>query len=337
MRKSDHSPRTLSTTNMSKTTRPSTFDRLSQLHFSRTLSTINMSKITRPPTFERLGQIPPEIRGIVFEYMIRHQSRKHDLVFSACQVRCHLATSPWITCNKQYCAEYLRTFLKQIEVRGDISNEICWESVPKRGAISHINNCLEVIEARLRVCDSLVDPKNPIDGIGTYMRGISLSLDGSIFDPGYNMTEEDSWFIEHIITTPLEQMRRLSNKHNIPAHKLYIYIIFDRLDTAFAGFLCRQREPIDNYESLRPVEAKMCVADHDVSVAFIDEGLRTTRRKLAKRLKETLDLFALPDPQLGDVSTLETRIEEEMVNIREAHVMTSETITRLWKAHSMTP
>ena len=79
------------------------------------------------------------------------------------------------------------------------------------------------------------------------------------------------------------------------------------------------------------------MADHDASVASIDEGLRTTRRKLAKRLKETLQLFSLPDPQLGDVSTLETRIEEEMIKIREAHVMTSETITRLWKAQSITP
>ena len=317
---------------MSKITSSSAFERLSQLHCSRHLSTINMSKITRPPTFERLDQLPPEIRSMIFEYMIRHQSRKHDLVFSPCQVRCHLATSPWITRNKQYCAEYLRTFLKQIELRGDISNEICWESVPKRGAISHINNCLEVIEARLRVCDPLIDPKDHTNGIGTYMRGMSLSLDGSIFDPGYNMTEEDSWFIEHIITTPLEQMRRLSKKHNIPAHKLYIHIIYDRLDTAFAGFLHRQRQPVDNYESLRPVEAKICLADHDLSVASIDEGLRTTRRKLAKRLKETLHLFSLPDPQLGDVSTLESRIEEEMVKIREAHVMISETITRLWKA-----
>ena len=102
-------------------------------------------------------------------------------------------------------------------------------------------------------------------------------------------------------------MRRLSKKHNIPAYKLYVHIIYDRLDTAFAGFLHRQREPIDNYESLRPVEAKICVADHDASVASID------------------------------VSTLETRIEEEMVKIREAHVMTSETITRLWKARSLTP
>jgi len=322
---------------MSKTTSSSAFERLSQLRSSRHLSTINMSRITRPPTFERFGQLPPEIRSIVFEYMLRHQNWKHDLVLNTWQVRCHLATSPWIIRNKQYCAEYLQVFLKQVELRADISNQICEEQVPRRGAISHINHCLEVIEARLRVCDPLVDPKHPMNGVGAYMRGISLSLDSAIFDSGYKMAEEDLWFIEHIMTTPLEQMRRLSKKHNIPAHKLYIHIIHDRLDTAFAGFLHRQREPIDKCESLRPVEAKICLADHNASVASIDKGLRTTRRNLAKRLKETLHRFSLPDPLLGDVSTLESRIEEELIRIREAHVMTSETITRLWKERSFTP
>ncbi|KAH0286290.1 hypothetical protein M436DRAFT_68018 [Aureobasidium namibiae CBS 147.97] len=325
---------------MSKITSPSTSERLGQLHSSRTLLTMNMSKITRPPTFERLGQLPPEVRSMVFEYMIRHQSREHDLVLNTHQVRCHLATSPWITRNKQYCAEYLRTFLKQVELRADISNEMWDLQAPKRGAISEINHCLKIIEARLRVCDTHFDPKDPTDGIGNYMRGLSLSLfslDGVILDAGYNMAQEDLWFVERIITTPLEQMRRLHEKHNIPAHKLYVRIKYDKLGTAFAGFLYRQQEPIDNYDSLRPVQARIYVADHDASVASIDEGLRTTRRKLVERLKETLHRFPLPDPRLGDMSTLETRIEEEMVKIRESHVMTSETITRLWKAQSMTP
>jgi len=32
-------------------------------------------------------------------------------------------------------------------------------------------------------------------------------------------------------------MRRLSTKHNIPGHKFHIHIIYDKLDTALAGFL----------------------------------------------------------------------------------------------------
>lgn len=118
----------------------------------------------------------------------------------------------------------------------DISNEICEEGVPKRGATSKINNCLEIIEARLRVCNAQIDPKDITCGIGSCMRGICLSLDSAIFDAGYNLAQEDLWFYEHVFTTPLEQMRRLYKKHNILAHKFCIHIIYNKDDTAFAGF-----------------------------------------------------------------------------------------------------
>lgn len=85
----------------------------------------------------------------------------------------------------------MRAFPKQSELWKDISNEICEEKEPERGANSEIRHYLDIIGYRLRVCNA----PEYMD-IGTYLRGVSLSLNSAIFDAG-------RMFISHFCYLPV--------------------------------------------------------------------------------------------------------------------------------------
>lgn len=279
--------------------------RLPDLEFhkldSSSPSSFDMSANT-PPTFDHLGKSPTEIRSMIFAHMIQdviqseHQPWKRDLVLGIEQVKSHLMNSPWITLDKQYCAEYLRVFLEQVELRADITREGFSQRMYS-AQMSKVEDCLSTINHRINRCDTQIDVKNLKHGLGAYMEGICLSHDSTLFVTGYNMAQEGPQYIENGITKPLNQLRRLYEQSNIPVGKISIHISYGDPHAAFWAFTCQQLSPQESYEfktSLQPIQARIWVTDYAASIVAIDQELRVLREALRERFKETWIRFPKP-------------------------------------------
>lgn len=194
-----------------------------------------------PPTFEFLDQLLTEIRSRIFGYMVQdtiqsqHQKWKHNLVLDLWGVKSHLNTSLWITLNKQYCAEYLRVFLKQVELRADIRH-LGWRNAVKANEPSVLENCLKIIDHRLKISGPQVNFKESNKALGTYMRGICLTHDSTLLMAGYNWSQYMYRNVEENIAKPLKQLRRHSEEDKIPGNKVSIHIPYGDPDAAFSAF-----------------------------------------------------------------------------------------------------
>ena len=311
----------------------------SQILFLHHPSTINMSANT-PSAFNLLGKFPTEIRRMIFAYMVQdiikseHQRWKHNLVLGIAQLKSHLMNSPWIL-DKQYCAEYLRVFLKQVELRADITCE-GFTHVMHQTQMSEVEDCLNIINLCLKRCDNQIDIKNPNDRYGTYMKGVCLSHDSTLYVTGYNMTQDSPRYIENSIKRPIKQLRRLYENFNIPADKISIHISYGDPNAAFWAFADQQLAFEEFYEyktSLLPVQARIWVTDYDASIVAIDQELRVFKEALRERLNETRIRFPKPVTWYHDgVPELGARIEREIVKIREIHARIIEKVTKFWKA-----
>jgi hypothetical protein len=134
-----------------------------------------------PPAFGLLDKFPTEIRSMIFGHMIQdtiQQARPHewkyDLVLDISQLKSHLNNSPWITLNKQYCAEYLRVFLKQVELRADITRRERGGPVNKKTEMIQLEGCLMTIARRFKDPSSQVDFEESNQDFGCYMKGVCL-------------------------------------------------------------------------------------------------------------------------------------------------------------------
>ena len=291
----------------------------------------------REYTFEFLDELPAEIRSMIFEYMVQGTVQEHNLVLDIWDVERHLDCSPWITLNKKYCAEYLRVFLKQVELRRNVTRITrCNPTGPGAPTkIQMFDSCLQTIDRRLKTATSQTDLKEPLKEFYVCMKGICLSYDDTYFRHGYGWAQPMYQSIEYSIEDPLNQLRSYHDNYNIPANKISISISYGNPDMAFSAFVERQlsHDETDDFKTtLHSIKAKIWVADYDASVTAIDEALQSFRKALDKRFEETHALFPKPTPTYGDVSTLERRIENETEKIRELHLMTIDKITKFWKA-----
>jgi hypothetical protein len=186
-------------------------------------------------TFDLLGQLPPEIRSMIFGHMIQrtvrleYPSRRSNLVLDIQRVNSHLKHSPWVTLNKQYCVEYLRVFLKQVELREQIEKLTGlgkWarirdgkllkrdrKAIKALGApcqVQMLAGCLQTIDLRLRIATSQVNLKEPIKELSTFTRSICVFYYDVIFRYGYGWAQHA--YRPFNITRSLQQLRRHHEK-----------------------------------------------------------------------------------------------------------------------------
>jgi hypothetical protein len=248
-------------------------------------------------TFEFLDKLPIEIRSMIFGYLIRntirslrsrhHQGWEYSHVLDIAKVRAHLRSSPWITLNKQYRAEYLRVFIKQAELRVDITirGQEIRQSRKEPSELIMLEDCLRIISRRSNVSDFQDDLKEPCKTLHAYLQGISPSHHSVQFEHGYGWAQQRYPSIEATIKQPLNQLRRIHEEFTIPANKISIHISYGSPNTAFSALAYRQPDRGDHYSfktSLYPIEARIWVADYDASIIAIDGELEMLRRALGE-------------------------------------------------------
>ena len=100
---------------------------------------------------------------------------------------------------------------------------------------------------------------------------------------------------------------------------------------AFASYQDKHyREYFD--PDLPSVQPRIWVADHDKSVAAMNEEIQVLRRALEEKLKEIERLYTAPNNYRGGVEQLEAWIERDISLLRKTHLRTIDEVTKSWKA-----
>lgn len=324
----------------------------------------NMSENTPPSSFRFMDQLPSEIRSKIFEHMIQHilqtfQTERKKSNFlkmpsvsfpdepRILQIRCHLDESPWITLSKKYCSEYLREFLKQVQLGEDLQywielkirrrdvfrakgDVVMLRRVEEMKRMHSLGSCLQTIDYRLRTATFQSDFRKPFERLSAFMSGVYVFYHSSLF-------EEDRWrrTIEHFMAEPLKQLRRLHEKYDIPPNKISLHISYGSPSPRFAAYASRQDRHYnrDFAESLPEVQPRIWVADFDASVASLNQEIRLLRGPLKEKLQEARHRYPTPSPASDSVGALRAKIERDIMAIRRLHMRTIFDVMKFWRAH----
>lgn len=294
-----------------------------------------------PPTFDYLHRLPPEIRAMIFEYMVLntippnfHERRCVPLTASEISgVWSHLISSPWVTLNKQYCVEYSKAFLNRLELIANIAWSAGGRAKPDVGRMSMLKACIQIISHRSKMCFPQIGIEELWKTLYPSSKGLCLFHYDQLFSCDFGWTESPYWAVEYTITRPLKQLRRHHEKYNIPSNKISIHIHYGSPSGAFAAFCYKQDGPSGPHFDtlLRSVQARIWVADYDASVAAIEAELRVLRTALDEALRKLRIRYSKPK-HLSDLLALETMVEGDMEILRRLHMRTIEQTTNFWKA-----
>jgi len=331
-----------------------------------------MSENSPPTTFRFMGQLPSEIRSTIFEHMVQHtlqefqMERKRSNFLNEpsisfpdapriLQIGSHLNESPWITLSKKYCAEYLREFLKQVQLgediaywlqyrmrrrhttqakaQGDVAMVRRARSAEKAMERMHtLETCLQTIDYRLRIATFQVDLKKPFEKLSTFVTGVYGFYHSTQFGEHHSIWPRP---IDRCMTKPLKQLRRLHEKYNIPPSKISLHVSYDSPSPWFAAYASRQDRHYnrDFADSLPSVNPRIWVGDFDASVASLNQEIRALRGPLEEKLQEARVRYPTPQPISDSVGALRTSIERDITAIRRLHLKTIYDVMKFWRAH----
>ncbi|KAG9567103.1 hypothetical protein KCU71_g3386, partial [Aureobasidium melanogenum] len=306
-----------------------------------------------PPRFDYLNQLPCEIREIIFGFMIRdtlepyeqkETPRPHTLGdpsdgfplvgFDAFAMIAHLDTSPWVTLNKQYCVEYLKVLLKEVEIHVRIPNPCLDSSEQHTGSVQkRIDGILlQSIDKRFSIAaSSQAGTESPKKSLWLHSKGVCsiYYYEYTFFERGFGKKEHRHFPPEDHLIKPVKLLRRCHEKYNIPADKLSIEIWYG--DPSWPILACC--EQLDNLHhtvvSLRPLHAKIYVEDFATSIAVIAGEIDVLRRAFGKVVERMRERYW---HDLSHVLELQTMVEADMEWIREKHVRILLEVTNFWKA-----
>lgn len=307
---------------------------------------------------EPFGRLPSEIRSMIFAYVIQDtiETYLEPSDYSTCVLRnefqtrgfdtgaarAHLMESPWVTLNKQYCAEYLEVFVREAELTTRYPSQ--WRvtsagdsnGVAQSTELDGPGNVLQLIISRF-------DIAAPYAGIGTSsqkllsrIRGICFSYQypGAYFQHGYGTIERPQYPHEDCLEAPLRLLRQYHENYNIPSNRLSVEISYGEPSSAFAACLGNLGRAMLNLRtiSLKAVRARIQAVDRDASVAVVDreleileeavENLTAKLRSQSSRLCERLPILRL-----------ERMIDSDAILLRVQHLRATDQVTQLWKAY----
>jgi hypothetical protein len=320
--------------------------------FSSASTTTTMSENT-PPTFDSLHKFPTEIRSMIFGYMIQnyiesqielpdyglpHAYRNdfHTLGLSAYGAKEHLTKSPWITLNKQYCAEYLQAFVREVELTARFSciyTRHFSESDKGRWLVQDV---LPLITSRFNIAGPHAGIDTSSKALISRIKGICFSYHyyGSFFARGFSRTELRRFPDKGFLTKPLKLLRQYHEDYNIPANKLSIHISYG--DPAWNILACLRELERNTLPavpqcvvSIHAVQVQIYVDGYDASVADIDRKIEVLRVGVGK----IIERMRVKYPSGGySIRQLETMINGDMDVLRRVHLKVIDEVTTFWKA-----
>lgn len=309
-----------------------------------------------PDTFDHLNELPPEVCGMIFEYMVQNtvdqQLRKRrdwesstNLYIS--EVVSHLMSSPWVTLNKQYCPVYLGAFLRQVELEALIEfsrRPSRFYSGPSNTA--QLEKCLKFIKHQFKLVGSQsafrrLATETPFEGIKAICLVASFAL--AIFGRalGKNKDRRHPHFPNksHFVR-PMKQLRRFHERYHVPADKLSLVVCYGDPTQKIMDFVEEGRQEYwfdDDLTShplqgllLRPVRARIHLHDYNASIAAIDRELEVLKEAVDRTSKVLRDRYS-DSGHLTDLETLVTSIEKDIIVLRRAHMEIVDHVTSYWK------
>ncbi|KAH0286292.1 hypothetical protein M436DRAFT_68020 [Aureobasidium namibiae CBS 147.97] len=310
-----------------------------------------------PPTFEPFGRLPSEIRSMIFSYMVRNTIKSHlkphDNKICIIQdesqsqsldtgaARAHLITSPWVTLNKQYCAEYLEVFVREAELR------TCFSSQRRASPPRHSNSAtypLELCEPEkvLRLISHRFNIAGPHAGIETSSKKLMSRINGVCFSyqwpglyfrRGFGTIERRQYPDRDFLKAPLRLQRQYHEDSNIPSNRLSIEINYGDPSSAFLKCL----EYLDpgmsdpHTISFKAVQARIQVDDHDTSVAAIEKELEILREAVGDLIEKLRSQYSMRH-ELELIRRLEDMIDRDIILLQFQHLRAVDQVTKFWKA-----
>jgi len=313
-----------------------------------------------PPTFGLLGKFPTEIRRMIFTYMIQDTTESYmeppdygvgvlsnenqTQGLDASNARKHLTNSPWITLNKQYCAEYLQIFVKEAELRKRYRSRSrrLWTHIPSYSnsvtepkQLAELNNVLKLITQRFDIAGPYAGTEMSRKMLVSRIKGICLSYHyrGSYFERGFGKTERREYPCDGFLENPMRHLRQLHEDYNIPSNRLSISISYgDPSWTILACLGLPSSSDAPKYvASLRAVRVRIQVDDYDASVIAIDKELEVLKKALGAVIRDIHIAFPEPD-RFTDFLELEHMTDRDMVLLRRDHLRAIDQVTKFWKA-----
>ncbi|KAG9842390.1 hypothetical protein KCU98_g8240, partial [Aureobasidium melanogenum] len=297
---------------------------------------------TTHPRFDYLDRLPPEIRGMIFAFMVqntiqtdfrkRQWNSAPELEIS--DVKSHLISSAWVTLNKQYCIEYLKAFLREVELEGQITRS----GKGSLGSdITELRDCLKLIKHRLEIAGR---PQVEDEALFPYIKGICLGyyFGLSIFERGFGKTERRHRYFpaQYCFVKPVQQLRRYHEQYNIPSDKLSILVNYGDPTWTIQAFVHEQEGFQFDFQKhrsvtlLRPVQARIQLHNYNASVAAIDRELEVVKDTVDRAIK-MLRLDYSDHRHLTDLATLEAIIQRDMMMLRRFHLDIIDEVTKFWK------
>jgi hypothetical protein len=250
------------------------------------------------------------------------------------EVKSHLLRSSWVTLNKQCCIEYLKVFLRGIELEGQIS--ISGKRTLGSG-ITELRDCLKLIKHRLEVagCSRTGD-----ETLFPYIKGVSLGYHFglSIFDRGFGKTERRHRYFpaKYCFVKPVQQLRRYHEQYNIPSDELSILVNYGDPTWTIRAFVHEQEGSQFDFQKHRsvallfPVQARIQVHDYNALVTAIDRELEVLKKPVDRAIKMLRSDYSNPR-HLSDLATLEAIIEIDMIMLGRFHLDIIDEVTKFWK------
>jgi hypothetical protein len=315
------------------------------------------------PTFRGLDELPTEVRDMIFGYMIEntieshYQPIRHDLPWwtrndshteglDTINAKEYLSTSPFVKFDRQYCAEYLEIFVRNVELRAYFDRQWaggCSGLVGRREPIkledarrgskgvAALKDSLQLISDRFDNAIPHAGFEGPSKTLLSQVKGICLSyhFKGSIFETGFYQPENRTFPPEDYLRRPMKLLRRYHEEYEIPCDRLSIHISYG--NPSGAVLACQKflaRSPI-SVSSLTPVQAHIRMDNYRGSVVAIDRSLKATR----KAVKKIIGKMRKDNPKWDEVVLhLKQMFEEDMTYLRRRHLKAIGEVTKFWKA-----
>jgi hypothetical protein len=312
-----------------------------------------------PPTFDFLDEYPNEIRSMIFGYMIQntiesqielpdyglphmYRNEFHTLGFSAYGAKEHLTSSPWITLNKQYCAECLQVFVREVELRIRFTDRRARRPArnPGRHRANEPKESLQPIAHRFGIAGPHAGIKTSGKTLLSRLRGICFThcYQGSVFEHERRHTERLRYPDKDFLTRPLRLLKQYNKDYDIPSDRLSVHINYGgpawkvmeglrELDSTRQPFV--GLGPVQA-QILGPVQAQIYVNDYEASVTAIDSKLEVMRQAVAKIIGKLHIVFPVGHPPLVD--ELDSMINIDIALLRRRHLEAIHEVTEFWKA-----
>jgi hypothetical protein len=308
------------------------------------------------PTFDFLDKFPTEIRDMIFGYMVHNAIESHKqqschgipLVarneintqgLSVDDAKSHLISSPWITLNKKYCAEYLQVFVREVNLTARFKSywtrpqlgHTCGITMPHRWTEPKV--VLQLITHRFNLAGPYAGIDTRSQTLLSHIKSVCLSYRYwcSFFERGFGRTDDRQFPIDDFLTSPLKALRQCHEHYKIPAERLSIHISYGDPSLTILACLALLDGGRHSVVSLSPVQAQIYVDNHDASVAAIDCELEVLRDAVG----QIIEKMRIRYPQahhLRLITRLKDLIDRDMGLLRHRHVEAIEKVTMFWKA-----